>query len=102
MNARLLLLPLALVALACQRPAVKGENAAPQPYKFPHGTHVEAGLAWLEKYAGEIRWDPTRPDGQPRRALDTSRAKERFGFEAGTDFEEGLRRTIAWYKTSRK
>ena len=51
----------------------------------------------LTGFAGEIRWDPSKPDGQPRRALDTSRAREQFGFVAATDFEEGLRRTIGWY-----
>lgn len=55
----------------------------------------------LTRFTGEIRWDPSKPDGQPRRALDTSRARERFGFVATTDFEEGLRRTIDWYERSR-
>lgn len=49
-------------------------------------------------FTGEIRWDPTKPDGQPRRALDTSRAREGFGFTAGTPFEDGLRATIEWYE----
>jgi GDP-L-fucose synthase len=52
----------------------------------------------LTGYSGEVRWDATKPDGQPRRALDTSRAREWFGFDAGTDFETGLRRTIEWYE----
>jgi GDP-L-fucose synthase len=51
----------------------------------------------LTGYVGEIRWDPTKPDGQPRRALDTSRARELFGFVSAMTFEEGLTRTIAWY-----
>ena len=55
----------------------------------------------LTGFLGEVRWDPTKPDGQPRRALDTSRARERFGFRAGTSFEDGLRATIAWYESSR-
>jgi GDP-L-fucose synthase len=54
----------------------------------------------LTRFAGEIRWDSSKPDGQPRRALDTSRARERFGFLATTDFEDGLRRTIDWYERS--
>jgi GDP-L-fucose synthase len=54
-------------------------------------------IARLCEFDGEIRWDVTQPDGQPRRMLDTSRAKARFGFEATTDFEAGLRRTIDWY-----
>jgi GDP-L-fucose synthase len=48
-------------------------------------------------YQGEIRFDPNRPDGQPRRCLDTRLAKERFGFEASTSLEQGLEETIAWY-----
>jgi GDP-L-fucose synthase len=55
----------------------------------------------LTRFGGEIRWDPSKPDGQPRRALDTSRARERFGFVAKTSFEDGLRRTIDWYEQSR-
>jgi GDP-L-fucose synthase len=50
-------------------------------------------------FLGEIRWDATKPDGQPRRALDTSRAQELFGFSAVTPFEVGLRRAIDWYET---
>ena len=56
----------------------------------------------MTRFAGEIRWDPSKPDGQPRRGLDTSRARERFGFVAATGFEDGLRSTIDWYEqTSR-
>ena len=55
----------------------------------------------LTGFEGELRWDASKPDGQPRRALDTSRAKEGFGFEAKTSFEDGLRRTIAWYGATR-
>ncbi|OGO57258.1 MAG: GDP-fucose synthetase, partial [Chloroflexi bacterium RBG_16_72_14] len=58
-------------------------------------------IARLSGFEGEIRWDATKPDGQPRRALDTSRARERFGFVAHTSFEDGLRRTIAWYEGHR-
>lgn len=49
-------------------------------------------------FGGEIIWDATKPDGQPRRALDVSRAAELLGFRATTDFVEGLRRTIEWYR----
>jgi len=52
-------------------------------------------------YKGEIVWDSTKPDGQPRRALDTTRAMELFGFRAHTDFREGLRRTIEFYYSCR-
>lgn len=51
----------------------------------------------LTDFEGEIVWDTSKPDGQPRRKLDTSRAKAHFGFEARTDFETGLERTINWY-----
>jgi GDP-L-fucose synthase len=54
-------------------------------------------IAELTGFTGEIRWDATKPNGQPRRCLDTSRAKKRFGFEAGTNFRQGLQKTIAWY-----
>jgi GDP-L-fucose synthase len=56
-------------------------------------------IARLTGFTGEIRWDHSKPDGQPRRALDTSRARERFGFVAGTSFEDGLRQTIEWYES---
>jgi GDP-L-fucose synthase len=59
-------------------------------------------IARLTGFAGGIQWDPSKPDGQPRRALDTSRAREGFGFVAGTSFEEGLRATISWYENSRR
>lgn len=49
-------------------------------------------------FEGEIVWDTTKPNGQPRRCLDTTRAQELFGFKAQMDFDEGLRRTIAWYR----
>ncbi len=52
----------------------------------------------LSKFKGKIEWDTTKPDGQPRRCLDTQRAKERFGFVARTDFEDGLKETIEWYE----
>jgi GDP-L-fucose synthase len=55
-------------------------------------------IARLTGFDGEIRWDPSKPDGQPRRCLDTSRAERLFGFRATTGFEEGLRRTIEWYR----
>jgi GDP-L-fucose synthase len=51
----------------------------------------------LTGFSGDIRWDSSKPDGQPRRCLDTSRAKEYFGFEAKTPVDEGLKATIDWY-----
>ncbi len=53
-------------------------------------------------FEGDLVWDTSKPNGQPRRALDTSRAREKFGFEAQTDFEEGLQQTIDWYREHRK
>ena len=53
-------------------------------------------------FTGRIVWDATKPNGQPRRCLDTRRAKEWFGFEARTNLEQGLRETIAWYEQHRK
>jgi len=58
-------------------------------------------IARLTGFTGTTRWDTTKPNGQPRRKLDTTRAREAFGFEAKTDFEEGLKRTIAWYANER-
>lgn len=55
-------------------------------------------IAELCGFGGRIVWDTTRPDGQPRRCLDTSRAEQEFGFRARMDFREGLKRTIAWYR----
>ncbi|MDO9036705.1 MAG: GDP-L-fucose synthase, partial [Methanoregula sp.] len=48
-------------------------------------------------FTGEIRWDTSKPDGQPRRCLVTSRAEQEFGFVAQVPFEEGLKRTVEWY-----
>lgn len=55
-------------------------------------------IARLTGFEGEIVWDPSKPNGQPRRALDVSRAEKFFGFRAQMPFEEGLRRTIDWYR----
>ena len=59
-------------------------------------------IARLTEFKGRIVWDTTRPNGQPRRKLDTSRAKQLFGFESETPFEEGLARTIEWYAKERQ
>lgn len=56
-------------------------------------------VAAAVQYDGEILWDTSRPNGQPRRRLDTSRASQRFGFEAKTDFRMGLRTTVEWYRS---
>jgi GDP-L-fucose synthase len=69
------------------------------------GTGVETTIretvelvAELTGFTGEITWDTSMPNGQPRRSLDASRAKELFGFEARTPLREGLQRTISWYR----
>ena len=57
-------------------------------------------IVQLTRYRGKIIWNTTKPDGQPRRMLDTSRAYEEFGFKSKTDFREGLKKTIDWYNTT--
>jgi GDP-L-fucose synthase len=61
-------------------------------------THL---IARLMGFSGEIRWDASKPDGQPRRCLDVSRAERLFGFRAEVAFEDGLRRTVEWYRRHR-
>jgi GDP-L-fucose synthase len=79
----------------------------PEPVNL--GTGVETSIrelaetiAELTGFRGEIRWDTSMPNGQPRRSLDTSRAAELFGFHAGTPLREGLQKTIAWYREASK
>jgi GDP-L-fucose synthase len=62
--------------------------------------HLVERIVELTGFGGETRWDATKPDGQPRRALDTSRARQLFGFSAVTPFEDGLRRAIDWYEAT--
>ncbi|PWB50245.1 MAG: GDP-fucose synthetase [Anaerolineales bacterium] len=59
-------------------------------------------IARLTSYEGRLVWDTSKPNGQPRRALDTSRAADYFGWRAHTPFEQGLRQTIEWYRQNRK
>jgi len=59
-------------------------------------------IARLTGYQGKVVWDTSKPNGQPRRGLDVTRAEKYFGFRAGMNFEEGLRRTIEWYRQNRK
>jgi GDP-L-fucose synthase len=56
----------------------------------------------LTGFQGRIVWDSSKPDGQPRRSLDTTRATEQFGFRARIPFEQGLKETIDWYRSSCK
>jgi GDP-L-fucose synthase len=57
-------------------------------------------IAVITGFSGKIIWDATKPNGQPRRCLDVSRAEREFGFRAATPFDAGLRRTIEWYQSS--
>jgi len=79
---------------------------SPQPVNL--GAQQEVRIAELVPliaeqtgFTGRIEWDITKPDGQPRRSLDTQRAREAFGFTAHTDFRDGLQRTIDWYRQNR-
>ena len=58
-------------------------------------------IAALTGFRGRLRWNPEKPDGQPRRSLDTSRAAKQLGWKAGTSLDDGLAKTIAWYRTHR-
>ena len=58
-------------------------------------------IAKVTEFEGAIEWDTSKPDGQPRRCLDTSRAQRHFGFKAHTLFEDGLRKTVTWYREHR-
>lgn len=82
---------------------------AAEKYDKSHPVNIGAGreikirdlvklIAKLTNYRGKIIWDKTKPDGQPRRLLDTALAQKEFGFKAKTDFEQGLKNTIAWYE----
>jgi GDP-L-fucose synthase len=78
----------------------------PEPVNLGSGVDISirelaSAIAHETGFTGEILWDTTQPNGQPRRRLDTSRARERFGFVARTSFAEGLRRTVAWTETAR-
>ncbi|MGE5595881.1 MAG: NAD-dependent epimerase/dehydratase family protein, partial [Hyphomicrobiales bacterium] len=80
---------------------------SPEPVNLGVGREIAirdlvAMIAGATGYRGGVRWDTTKPDGQPRRALDTTRARERFGFVAKTTLEEGLRRTVEWYEAARR
>jgi GDP-L-fucose synthase len=78
---------------------------AAEPVNLGTGTEISIRelaelIAELTGFEGEIVWDTSMPNGQPRRSLDTSRARELFGFEARTPLREGLERTISWYRSS--
>jgi len=75
----------------------------PEPANLGSGMEISIKdlvelICELMSFKGEIRWDKTKPDGQPRRCLDTSKAKKEFVFKAKTNFREGLKKTIQWYE----
>lgn len=79
----------------------------PEPVNLGSGEEISIKdlaelIVELTGFEGSIRWDTSKPDGQPRRRLDTSRAERAFGFKASTPFREGLRRTIEWYLRHRQ
>lgn len=76
---------------------------SPEPMNLGSGREITIKdltelVARLSGFTGEIRWDPTKPDGQPRRCLDVSRAKNEIGWTAKTSLEEGLKQTIAFFE----
>jgi len=78
----------------------------PEPVNLGSGKEIKIKelvqlIAELAGFKGKIVWDTTRPDGQPRRCLDTDKAKKKFGFEAQTSLLEGLRKTIKWYRLNK-
>jgi GDP-L-fucose synthase len=92
----------------CAEGLVRAAETLDEPVPVNLGTGMEITIrdlveliARLTRFEGEIRWDATKPDGQPRRCLDTERAAELMGWRAAVGFEEGLRRTIAWFESSR-
>lgn len=92
--------------------AAEGIALATEKYNKPEPVNLGSGfeisikdlaslIAKLCSLSGPITWDTSKPDGQPRRLFDSSRAQREFGFKARVGFEEGLRRTIDWYKKQR-
>jgi len=89
--------------------AAEGIVLAAEKYDKPEPVNLGSGMeisikdlveliCRLMDFKGEVRWDHSKPDGQPRRLLDVSRAQKEFGFQAKTSFEEGLQKTIQYYK----
>ena len=92
--------------------AAEGILLATEKYDSPEPVNLGAGMetsieslatliSKLTGFNGRIVWDKSKPDGQPRRSLDTKRAAEQFGFRAQVPFDIGLRETIEWYRSSR-
>jgi len=93
--------------------AAEGILLAAERYDKPNPVNLGAGfeisikelvqlIVEYVRFDGRIIWDTAKPDGQPRRCLDTSREEREFGFKAATDFREGLRRTMDWYREQRR
>lgn len=91
------------------RDAARGIILATERYNKPDPVNLGAGtettirelvgtICQLCGFTGQVNWDSSRPDGQPRRCLDTSRARQEFGFEAQTSFQSGLQETIRWFE----
>lgn len=91
--------------------AAEGIILAAEKYDGPEPVNLGAGfeisirdlvhkIAEISGFKGKIVWDSTKPDGQPRRMLDTSRAESYFGFKAKTSFDDGLKKTVGWYLTN--
>jgi GDP-L-fucose synthase len=92
----------------CARGLVLAGRDYNDPEPINLGTGLEISIKDLAEtigkatgFDGEIIWDRTKPNGQPRRQLDVSRAKDRFGFEAEVSFSEGIERTVAWFRSNR-
>jgi GDP-L-fucose synthase len=92
----------------CANGLVRAAELYDRPEPVNLGTGVETSIrelaetiAELTDFSGEVRWDSSMPNGQPRRSLDASKAEKLFGFKAETPLREGLERTIAWYRASR-
>ena len=78
----------------------------PEPVNLGSGFEISIKeltdrIIQLTSFKGKVMWDTSKPDGQPRRCLDVSKAEKLFGFRAKTDFERGLRKTITWYESHR-
>lgn len=92
--------------------AAEGILLATERYNDPDPVNLGTGdeitireltetIARVTGFTGALAWDPSKPDGQPKRRLDTTRAEQRFGFRATTPFEVGLRETVEWYRANR-
>ena len=89
--------------------AARGIVLAAEHYNKPDPVNLGSGTGnydsrsrgsdtGIDRFSGEIHWDTSKPDGQPKRSLDVKRAKKEFGFEAQMPFRKGLEKTIEWYQ----